>query len=108
MNKRLNRVLDEIQKTENKIAEWQAHLRELNEQKKQMEDAEIIKSIRSMKLQGRELLELLTGLQEGTMSFQHRDSDSDSDAEMPTMAEHKQVPEDGASESEGMESEKKD
>ena len=59
MNMKLKKVLDEIQKTEERIAEWQEHLRELNIRKKQLEDAEIIKSIRSMKLNSRELLEVL-------------------------------------------------
>lgn len=55
MNMKLKKVLDEIQKTEERITEWQEHLRELNIRKKQLEDAEIIKSIRSMKLNSREL-----------------------------------------------------
>ena len=48
MNKKLHRVLDEIQKTEEKIAAWQEHLGELNVQREMLEDAEIIKSVRSM------------------------------------------------------------
>lgn len=59
MNMKLKKVLDEIQKTEERITEWQEHLRELNIRKKQLEDAEIIKSIRSMKLNSRELLVVL-------------------------------------------------
>lgn len=50
MNMRLKKVLDDIQKTENKILELQEHVRQLRIQKKQMEDAEIIKAIRSMKM----------------------------------------------------------
>lgn len=45
MNMRLKKVLDDIQKTENKILELQEHVRQLRIQKKQMEDAEIIKAI---------------------------------------------------------------
>lgn len=59
MNVKLVRLLDEIQKTEEKIAAWQEHLKELNMRRKQMEDAEIIKGIRSMKLGSREMLALL-------------------------------------------------
>ena len=62
-------VLDEIQKTEERITEWQEHLRELNIRKKQLEDAEIIKSIRSMKLNSRELLVVLDKIQNGTAVF---------------------------------------
>ena len=48
MNKKLQKVLDEIEKTETKIAQWQEHLKMLLVQKKQLEDTEILKSIRSM------------------------------------------------------------
>ena len=67
MNKKLHRVLDEIQKTEEKIAAWQEHLGELNIQKEMLEDAEIIKSVRSMRLNSRELLSILEGIQNGTV-----------------------------------------
>jgi hypothetical protein len=67
MNKKLHRVLDEIQKTEEKIAAWQEHLGELNIQKEMLEDAEIIKSVRSMRLGSRELLAVLEGVQNGTV-----------------------------------------
>ncbi len=67
MNRKLHRVLDEIQKTEGKIAVWQEHLSELNAQKELLEDAEIIKSVRSMKLGSRELLAVLEGVQNGTI-----------------------------------------
>ena len=52
MNKKLQKVLDEIEKTETKIAQWQ-------------EDTEILKSIRSMHLESRELLQVLEKLQKG-------------------------------------------
>ena len=64
MSRKLDRVLDEIQKTEQKIAEWKLHLREMNAQRKLLEDAEIIKSVRSTKLEGRRLLEFLDRLRE--------------------------------------------
>lgn len=56
---RLKKVLDDIQKTENKILELQEHVRQLRIQKKQMEDAEIIKAIRSMKMDSRKMLTFL-------------------------------------------------
>jgi len=82
MNKKLHRVLDEIQKTEEKIAAWQEHLGELNIQKEMLEDAEIIKSVRSMRLGSRELLSVLEGVQNGTVVLsekQEMTDDSDSD-----------------------------
>ena len=56
MNKKLQKVLDEIEKTETKM---------LLVQKKQLEDTEILKSIRSMHLESRELLQVLEKLQKG-------------------------------------------
>ena len=50
MNMKLKKILDDIQKTEDKIAELQEHLKRQNTLKQQMEDVEIIKSFRSMKL----------------------------------------------------------
>ena len=68
MNTKLNRILDEIRRTEEKIAAWKEHLEELNVRKKQLEDAEIIKSIRSMKLDSREMLLFLENIQNGTVT----------------------------------------
>ena len=66
MNKKLKRYLDETEKTKEKIAQLQEHLRNVQAMQKQDEDMEIIKSIRGMKLPPRELFELLCGLQEGS------------------------------------------
>ena len=65
MNKKLHRVLDEIQKTEEKIAAWQEHLGELNVQREMLEDAEILKSVHSMRLGSWELLSVLEGISAG-------------------------------------------
>lgn len=70
MNMKLKKILDDIQKTEDKIAELQEHLKQQNTLKQQMEDVEIIKSFRSMKLDSRELLVLLDGIQKGTVTIQ--------------------------------------
>ena len=42
MNMKLKKVLNDIQKTEEKIAELQKHLKKQNDLKQQMEDIEII------------------------------------------------------------------
>ena len=70
MNMKLKKILDDIQKTEDKIVELQEHLKRQNTLKQQMEDMEIIKSFRSMKLDSRELLVLLDGIQKGTVMIQ--------------------------------------
>ena len=62
-------MLDEIEKTETKITQWQEHLKMLLIQKKQLEDTEILKSIRSMNLESRELLQVLEKLQKGEFQF---------------------------------------
>ena len=77
MNRKLHRVLDEIQKTEKKIAVWQEHLNELNAQKEILEDAEIIKSVRSMRLESRELLAVLEGVQNGTVTLSENKAGED-------------------------------
>ena len=69
MNRKLHRVLDEIQRTEKKIAEWQEHLKELKLLAEQLENQEIVKTIRSMKLDSHRMLELLEGIQSGTVSI---------------------------------------
>ena len=56
MNMKLKKLLDDIQKTEDKIAELQEHLKRQNTLRQQMEDIEIVKSFRSMKLTGRRLM----------------------------------------------------
>ena len=96
MNKKLHRVLDEIQKTEEKIAAWQEHLGELNIQKEMLEDAEIIKSVRSMRLNSRELLSVLEGIQNGTVVLSEKPemtdgSDSDRSIEPENLAETTEV-----------------
>ena len=70
MNMRLKKVLDDIQKTEDKILELQEYVKKLKIQKKQMEDAEIIKANRSMKMDSREMLTFLDGIQNGTVTMQ--------------------------------------
>lgn len=67
MNRKLYRVLDEIQRTEKKIVEWQEHLKELKLLAEQLENQEIVKTIRSMKLDRQRMLEFLEGIQRGTL-----------------------------------------
>lgn len=67
INRQLLRMLDEIEKVEGKIAQWQKYLGELNIRKEQLENQEIIKSIRSVKLGSRELLSVLLDIQSGSI-----------------------------------------
>lgn len=70
MNMKLKKLLNDIQKTEDKIAELQEHLKRQNILRQQMEDIEIVKSFRSMKLDSRSLLVLLDRIQKGTVTIQ--------------------------------------
>lgn len=67
MNMKLKKLLNDIQKTEDKIAELQEHLKRQNTLRQQMEDIEIVKSFRSMKLDSRSLLDRI---QKGTVTIQ--------------------------------------
>ena len=61
MGKKLQKYLDEAEKTEQQIAELAAQKKE--------EDSEIIRAIRSTKMGGRELLALLDNIQAGNVTF---------------------------------------
>lgn len=107
MSRKLSRVLDEIQKTEKKIEEWRDHLRELNILREQLENQEIIKSIRSLKLDSRRMLEVLEGMQNGTIPLESivdnkhcEDAMTSRNTNLLATAGHKQVPDHEVPESE--------
>lgn len=110
MNTKLNRVLDEIKRTEDKIAAWQEHLEELNIRKNQLEDAEIIKSIRSMKLDSREMLAFLENIRSGAVDIRQGQPGEAAQQEenMPKEAENIGEPEKTSAEREDREDEEND
>ena len=110
MNAKLSRILDEIKRTEEKIAAWKEHLEELNIRRKQLEDAEIIKSIRSMKLEGREMLLFLENIQNGTVAVRQEQSGqaAGQDGDMQEETENIGEPETVPAEREDRENEEKD
>lgn len=69
MNRKLLRVLDEIDKTEAKIAEWQEHLARLHEQRVQLEEKEIVRAVRAMGLTSRELVAVVDGIYAGRLTL---------------------------------------
>ena len=69
-SRRLKRLIEEEEKTISRIAELQDYLKSIREQRKQEEDLEIIKSIRSMKLGARDLFDLLNGIQDGSVTME--------------------------------------
>lgn len=103
MNKKLNKVLDEIAKVENKIAVWQEHLEELYIKKNQLEDAEIIKSVRAMKLGSLEMLAFLEDLQSGTVPVrqEHPAMDTEQTGSVTEGTENYTASENGSEETAG-------
>lgn len=69
MNRKLLRVLDEIDKTEAKIAEWQNHLASLHEQRVQLEEKEIVRAVRAMGMTSRELVAAVDGIYAGKLTL---------------------------------------
>ena len=65
MGKKLQKYLDEAEKTEQQIAELEERLRTIRAAQKKEEDSEIIRAIRSTKMGGRELLALLDNIHSG-------------------------------------------
>ena len=70
MNKKYKRYLDEIERTEAKITELQEYLKTTKAALKQEEELEMVKAIRSMKLKGRDLFDILNQMQNGNVSFE--------------------------------------
>ena len=58
-NNKINRIDKEIQKTREKITEYQNRLRELQAQKTEAENLQIIQMVRSLRLTPQELSQLL-------------------------------------------------
>lgn len=74
MNRKISRQLEDIDRTEKKMAELQEHLNMVRESLKADEDEEIVRSFRSMNVTGWELLAMLDGIQNGTVKFIKEDS----------------------------------
>lgn len=70
MSKKLKKFLNDAEKTESKIAELEEYLRNVRAAQKKEEDNEIVRTIRSTKLGGRDLLALLENIQAGNVTFQ--------------------------------------
>lgn len=69
MSLRLERAIDEVNRIERKIMMYQNQKKEASARLKLIENEEIIRSIRTLNLKRDELVELLKGLQEGTVTF---------------------------------------
>lgn len=94
MNKKYKRYLDEIERTEAKIVELQEYLKTTKAALKQEEELEMIKAIRSMKLQGRDLFDILNQMQNGNVSLEiNGGAEEDASPEMNEIAVQEKAPE---------------
>lgn len=88
MNKKLKSIIREETRTEKQIEALQEHLKEVRIRRKQIEDDAILRSIRGMKLDRGSLLELLDGIQAGSIDMmaliadEAEDEEADEDAEV--------------------------
>lgn len=64
MNPRIEKLAKEIDKTKDKIAELQAKLRDLEKQKTELENTDIVALVRSLNLSPQELADFIKGRQE--------------------------------------------
>lgn len=65
MNAKIERVVKEIDKTKEKISEFQAKLRELEKQKTELENMEIVDAVRGMDISLADLAALLKAAKAG-------------------------------------------
>ena len=63
MNPRIQKITDEIAKLKRKIATGQARLRDLEQQKTELENADIVAAVRSLDVPPEELRALIARLQ---------------------------------------------
>lgn len=59
MNPRIQKVCDEIDKTRSKISEYQARLKDLERQKTELENADIVAMVRGIDIQPDEFAEFV-------------------------------------------------
>lgn len=86
MSKKLSRYLEDIEKTEKRMAELKAHLDAVRQSQKADEDAEIVKSIRSMNVKGWDLIKLLESIQNGAVELRPVEKNGDTDEKTASTA----------------------
>ena len=68
--RKLKRLIESEERLEARIAQLQEELKSVRESKRKEEELEMVRSIRSLKLGGRELFNLLEGIQDGSVSLE--------------------------------------
>lgn len=71
MNPKYQKVCAEIAKTEKKVEDLQAQLKELNEKKTELENLEIINTVRAMVMDKDQIMAFLSNMKDDKPSAQH-------------------------------------
>lgn len=71
MNPKYQKVCAEIAKTEKKVEDLQAQLKELNDKKTELENLEIINTVRAMVMDKDQIMAFLSNMKDGKPSAQH-------------------------------------
>ena len=66
MNPKYQKVLSDIEKAEKKKSEIEGHLKELYDKKTELENLEIINTVRSMVMDKDQIMALLSSMKDGT------------------------------------------
>lgn len=70
MLQRLQKANDEVDRIDSQIILWQKRRKEAVERRKTIENEEIVRIVRSFRMNSHEMYELLDGLQSGKLGFQ--------------------------------------
>ena len=68
--RKLKRLIESEERIEARIAQLQEELKSIRESKRKEEELEMVRSIRSLKLGGRDLFDLLEGIRDGSVSLE--------------------------------------
>ncbi|MCD8122494.1 MAG: DUF4315 family protein [Lachnospiraceae bacterium] len=77
MNKKIDKVREEIRKTEKKIRELEEYLKTQKDKERQLVDEEIVSQIRSMQEKGGDVLEVLRMVQDMKTSAEEKKKESE-------------------------------
>lgn len=71
--RKLKRLIETEERLVSRIIQLQEELKIVRESRKKEEELEMVKTLRSLKLGGRDLFNLLEGIQDGSVSLEKRD-----------------------------------
>ena len=71
--RKLKRLIETEERLVSRISQLQEELKIVRESRKKEEELEMVKTLRSLKLGGRDLFNLLEGIQDGSVSLEKRE-----------------------------------